>query len=161
MTTDTSFAFSVGPDERAARAAVKHFLRPSFTLLRGAGLAMFLVGLFLLFWEQYLVALLIILLGLGFALVVPSRTLQRVMKRVGPMVGLGSAYRIDGQGIFAANELAEVLYRWPALTRVDELPGILLVAVGESGFVSIRTGELDPPTRAELTGFVRERVGRR
>lgn len=160
MTTDTAFVFSVGPDERAARAAVKHFLRPTLMFVRVAGLGILVVGLALLFFDNYLLALLVILIGLGFAVVVPPRTLQRVMKKVGPMVGLGSAYRVDEQGIFAANSMMEALYRWPALTKVDELPGVLLVAMGESGFVSIRVSDLAPETRAALIAFIRARVGR-
>ncbi|BCJ42431.1 hypothetical protein GCM10010168_08270 [Actinoplanes ianthinogenes] len=161
MSTDTSFAFSAGPDQQALRTAFQHFLRPTFTLLRGGGLAMLLVGLALvLLWDQYVAGLLVLMLGLGFAVVVPSRTLRRVMQRSAALSGRGASYRVDEQGIFAANDLVEALYRWPALTRVDELPGMLLVAIGESGFVSMRTGDLDPQTRAALTEFVRARVGR-
>lgn len=160
MSTDTSFAFSVGPDERALRAAIKHFLRPTFALIRGGGLAILVLGALVLVLGEYLLGLTVVLIGLGFLLVVPPRTLARVMKKLGGMAGRGATYRIDEQGLFSANDLFEVLYRWPAMTKVDELPGMLLVAAGESGFAAVRTGDLDPATRAALTEFIRARVGR-
>ncbi len=160
MTTDTAFAFSAGPDERALRAAFKHFLRPTFAFIRGGGIALAVLGVLFLVLGQYLVALFVLLLAVGFVAVVPARSLQRVMTKVGAMAALGASYRVDERGIFAANELVEALYRWPALTKVDELPGMLLVSMGQSGFVGMRTGELDPQTRAALTEFVRARVGR-
>ncbi|WP_221323959.1 hypothetical protein [Actinoplanes sp. L3-i22] len=54
--------------------------------------------------------------------------------------------------------LFEGRYRRPALTRVEELPGLLLCSTVQGDYVTVGTSELDPETAAGLTAFVRARV---
>ncbi|GLW28822.1 YcxB family protein [Actinoplanes regularis] len=161
MTSDVIFAFSAQPDEEQTRAALRHLFRQNFVLIRSLGTALFLIGLISLTWDGS-ASLSGICLGLGvaFVFVVPPLVLRRIWRKMSSTINLPITYRVDDQGVFVANELIEQLLRWPAVTRIEELPGMTILRVGDSAFVTLRTGELSAEEAAALTEFVKARVGR-
>ncbi|GAA4591883.1 hypothetical protein BJY16_000430 [Actinoplanes octamycinicus] len=160
MTSDVAFTFAAEPDLRRFRVALAHFYRPSFLLVRTTGVLLIAVAGFLLLLGGRGGTVAGLLLGAVFLLLAPAWIVRRTAVRVAELADRPATYRVDGEGIRVSSDLIEQLYRWPALTTVAEVPGILLATtVGAAGFVAVPTDGLTPEDAAALTAFVRARVG--
>jgi hypothetical protein len=157
MSTDPSFTFSAEPDARRLRASLRHFYKRNFRTTRLQGLLILLIGVGLVFADP-MVGLFPVVIGIGMLLLVPLLTLSQVTKKIGALLNVPTTYRIDDQGVWVGNYMCDSQYRWRAFTKVDELRGMLLFRLGESGFVAVPTGGLAPETAVAVTAFVRAHV---
>ncbi|WP_436527019.1 hypothetical protein [Actinoplanes sp. HUAS TT8] len=160
MVTQTSFTFVADPDPERLRRALRHYFQRAFMLTRTGGTVILLCGLLVGALGEYLTAFAFVLLGAVLAFVVPIRIMNTTLAKLTAAKHGPTTHRIDEQGVFGSNDLLEALYRWPALTRVEEMPGLLMIVTVQSAYVTVGTAGLDPETSAALTEFVRERVGR-
>ncbi|GGN53546.1 hypothetical protein GCM10010112_02500 [Actinoplanes lobatus] len=158
MDAATDFSFYVQPTREQLAVSVKQFMRPQLRLARLLGVL--LIALDFLFFSlgERTMGLFVALLGVSLIAVVPPLTVRSVVGKMAGVIGRPTQYRVDDQGVRMTSDLTEVFYRWAAVDRLDETPGLLIARTGQSGFFAVPIADLPPETAAEVTAFVRAHV---
>jgi hypothetical protein len=152
------FEFDAQPTTAQLRLSVNTFLRLQYLFYRIAGWVIIACALVLGLLGDLLGALPFLLAGLCFAVGVPAITTWLVVRKVGREVNLPTRYRIDDEGIAMSNARADHLFRWPTITKLQNIDGLLVGRAGKAWAVAIPTGGLPLATASALTSFVLGKV---
>lgn len=158
MDTSTVFAFSAQATRKQLTVSISRFMRPQIRLFRLAGVLMIIFGLVFQVGDDDLVRIFGVLLGVAFAGVIPAMTVRSVVRKIEGMFSRRTDYRVDEQGVRMTNDLTDFFYRWAAVDRLDEAPGLLIARTGPSGFFALPIADLPEDEAAALADFVRGRV---
>jgi hypothetical protein len=157
MGTQPPFVFEAQPSQGQVVAAIRYASRKAFWVFRIFGLAVFVYGLSVTvvedapFWYAAFFALLGAVVGVFLPWFIERRATRTSMKTI----GMPTAYRVDAEGVRSGNALTEGVIRWPLISRIDELPGLVMVRMGRARFIPIPVGDLPAETRVALVGFLR------
>jgi hypothetical protein len=165
MGTQPPFVFEAQPGHAQVVAAIRFVSRRAFWFFRGFGLLVFLYGLWTAFADDLSTGWIIGFTGFFAALgglvglFLPWLAERRSTRASMKMVGLPSAYRIDAEGVRSSNALTDGVIRWPLITAIDEVAGLVLVRLGKARFIPVPIGQLPPETREAIVAFLRWHVG--
>ena len=164
MGTQPPFVFEAQPGQGQVVAAIRYASRKTFWFFRIFGLAVFLYGLIVAISDDVPVGFAVgitvffALLGALVAVFLPWFTERRATRTSMKMVGMPTAYRIDAEGVRSSNALTDGVIRWPLISRIDEVPDLVMVRMGKARFIPIPVGQLPAETRVALVGFLRAHV---
>jgi YcxB-like protein len=154
------FAFTAQPTLAQMAAAVRLVSRRTLIWLLALGLLGVVCGLMVgLDGGDPGVAFGMITGGLTLGLLLPWLVSRTAAKNNARLASQPITYRIDEQGVWSATALSEGLIRWPMVTRVDEVRGMLVVRVDKNRFIPVPVDQLPPEATAELTAFIRGHLG--
>ncbi|MBB2942240.1 hypothetical protein FB565_001953 [Actinoplanes lutulentus] len=152
------FAFSAQITDDQLRIALNVFLRGQYRLIRIMGVALIVLSVVPLALGDVIFGVMAMLLGLVMISVAPALNTWVVLRKIRDQLARPTEYRIDEDGAWISNDLAESTFRWPGVDRLEEAPGMLIARVGKAGFFAIPTGGLPLTTASALTAFVRSQV---
>jgi hypothetical protein len=164
MGTQPPFVFEAQPSREQVVAAIRYASRKTFWFFRIFGLVVFLYGLGgAIFddgpvWFAVGIAIFFALLGAVVAVFLPWFTERRATRTSMKMVGMPTAYRVDAEGVRSANALTDGVIRWPLISRIDEVSGLVMVRLGKARFIPIPAGDLPAETRIAMVDFLRANV---
>jgi hypothetical protein len=164
MGTQPPFVFEAQPSREQVVAAIRYASRKTFWFFRIFGLAVFLYGLGVAVFDGgsagFAVGMTIFfaLLGAVVGVFLPWFTERRATRTSMKMVGMPTAYRVDAEGVRSANALTDGVIRWPLISRIDEVSGLVMVRLGKARFIPIPVGDLPAETRTAMLGFLRANV---
>jgi hypothetical protein len=152
------------PDPARYSAAFRHVLRPAMVRIRIMGVLLTLVVLGVVAldasagrpFEALAVPLLV--LGLGLALVLPLRSRQVSMRALPEAFRQPSRIELTEQSVRISSPLFHTEYAWGAFVRTVELPGQVLLMLSLRQFVSVPTDRLDPAQLHELRQVLANRL---
>jgi hypothetical protein len=151
------------PDPARYSAAFRYVLRRAMVRIRILGVLLTLVVLGVIAldastgkpFEALAVPLLV--LGVGLALVLPLRSRQVSLRAVPEAFRQPSRIELSEQSVRISSPLFHTEYAWGAFVRTVELPGQVLLMLSPRQFVSVPTDRLDPAQRQELHQFLANR----
>jgi hypothetical protein len=164
MGTQPPFVFEAQPSQEQVVAAIRHAGRKTFWFFRIFGAVVFLYGLGVAVFDDGPVGLAVgltvffALLGAVVGVYLPWFTKRRATRTSMKMVGMPTAYRVDAEGVRSGNALTDGVIRWPLISRIDEVPGLVMVRIGKVRFIPIPVGDLPAETRIALVDFLRANV---
>jgi hypothetical protein len=151
------------PDPALWRATFRHLLRPGLLRLRviGGVLALFGVLVILLaaagsdgIWP---LGVLLIAMGLAYALLVPARALRASLRRLPPMLQQPQRIELTDRSVRMASPLVSSEYAWAAFVRTQEIQGVLLLMIAKNQVFPVPIGGLPPFELAQLREFLANR----
>jgi hypothetical protein len=154
------FSFSANPTEAQVRVALNTFLRGPYRLIRAAGVLMMLLGVLLILLGEAVDGLFGLLLGLGFAVAVPPLTSWITLRMLRTQILRPTRYEVGDEGVRMTNDQTEQFFRWSAVTKVDQVEGMLVGRLGRAYLLVIPTAELPLATASAVTSHVLSRVQR-
>jgi hypothetical protein len=152
------FEFSAHPTAEQLRTSVHMFLRGQYRLYRIMGVLMVVLSVVPIALGDYYFGLFGVLLGLAFIVAVAPLTTRTVLRKISPELLRPTRYVVDEPGVRIDNDRIEQFFRWSAVDRIEQAPGMLIGRIGKSGFLALPLESLPPATAAELTTFVLARV---
>jgi hypothetical protein len=162
MSVESEFVFTAQPTERQFRDASRLINRQGFWFLRALGLALLGFGVLMLLFdgpEDRTLGIVLLVMGLFVGLAGPGLVVRKATRVNLKALGKPISYRIDADGVWSASDLTEGIFRWPAVTGIDQVPGMAMVRVGRSQYVPVPFDGLPPETAAELLAYMRAHAG--
>jgi hypothetical protein len=137
------------PDRGLIEAAVRYRSKRMLWGFRGLGLLLLAVVVIdsIAAGSPEVVGLLLSLLAIAG---VPWLLVSRAVGRCWRVFGTSGTYSIDEWGVRRHSALMQYGYGWPALSRIDELPGQLIFTTGTAGFLPMSTAALLPGDRERI-----------
>jgi YcxB-like protein len=151
------------PDPARYSAAFRHLMRRGMVRVRIVGVVVTLLVLGVVALDAYrgepfeALALPLLILGLGLALVLPMRGRQVSLRALPEAFRQPSRIELTEQSVRISSPLFHTEYAWGAFVRSVELPGQVLLMLSARQFVSVPTDRLDPAQLYQLRQFLANR----
>lgn len=159
MEIDERFEFSAVPDERLLTVTLRHVLSGRITALRTLGVLFLVWALLNWVWVDFTTAGISVVLAVLIGAVAPFHLIWSSARALRPvMTGRPADYRIDADGVRVTDAMSEVFYRWPLISAIGELPGVLIVRTGPR-FLPLPVAGLPAETIAAIVAMARSRIG--
>ncbi len=146
-------------DPERYRTAFRYVLRPvRLRLAVLGGLLVVLGGVEIaLSTDGWPLGVVLVAMGLAFGLLLPLRLVGASMRALNPIAAGPTRFELTDQWVGSVSPLMSGQISWAAYSRIDEIPGQLLLRVGRRQITAVPTGSLTPQQLAELREFVANR----
>jgi hypothetical protein len=146
-------------DPERYRDAFRHVVRPVRLRLALVGALFVLLGVveFALASGSWQLGVVLVAMGLAFGLLLPLRLVSASMRMLNPIAAGPTRFELTDRYVGSVSPLMSSQIAWAAYTRIDEIPGQILLRMGRRQITSVPTGGLTPEQLAELRAFVADR----
>jgi hypothetical protein len=140
------------------RAAFRYVLRPARIRLAIMGGVLVLLGAVTALLPATLpLGIVEVVAGLMLGIVLPLRVIGASIRGLSSVVAGPTRFELTDQYVGSISPLMSSQTAWAAFTRIDEIPGQLLLRIGRRQVISVPITDVHPAQLAELREFVANR----